>query len=207
MQRVQYHEILAKYIPEQAVELIVDWLIKLNFDLKITKERLTKLGDYRPPFGECKHLITINHNLNPYNFLITLVHEIAHLTNWEKHKNHVKPHGKEWKNDYKILMNQFIKLDMFPEDVLNSLKSYMDNPAAATCSDPQLLRVLRNYDPERDYHHLEELPENAVFKTANNRYFIKGEKLRTRFKCRELKSKRVYLFNPMAEVLLVNVKG
>ena len=90
-------EILKKYIPEKATLLIAHWIIDLDFKLKIKKERSTKLGDYRAPFNGSNHQITINYNLNKYSFLVTLVHEIAHLTTYNKYKHSVLPHGQEWK--------------------------------------------------------------------------------------------------------------
>ncbi|PKP15392.1 MAG: sprT domain-containing protein, partial [Bacteroidetes bacterium HGW-Bacteroidetes-23] len=77
-------EVLLKYLPEHAVESVFE-LIKTNsVHLKIVNERVTRHGDYRRhPSG--KHHITVNANLNKYRFLITLVHEIAHLAAFEKY--------------------------------------------------------------------------------------------------------------------------
>jgi hypothetical protein len=195
--------ILYKYIPEKAVPIIAEWIFTHDFKLRIKKSRLTKLGDYRPPFKEENHLITINYDMNKYAFLITLVHEIAHLTNWNKNKNRVKPHGEEWKQDYKMLMKHFMSYDIFPVDVIEALKLYMSNPAASSCSDINLLRVLKRYDERDGTILLEEVKEGSTFSYNGNRYFIKGEQIRKRFKCQELKTKRIYLFNPLTEVLLV----
>src|SRR3954463_5857713 len=95
--------ILAKYIPEPAVPLISDWIYHFNFKLKIKKSRQSKFGDYRPRPG-LNHLITINQDLNKYAFLMTLVHEIAHLLCYERHADRVRPHGEEWKECYRELM-------------------------------------------------------------------------------------------------------
>src|SRR3954471_22255295 len=89
--------ILYKYIPEKAVPIIAEWIYVHDFKLRIKKTRTSKYGDYRPPHSGNNHQITINYDMNKYAFLITLVHEIAHLTNWNKYKDRVKPHGEEWK--------------------------------------------------------------------------------------------------------------
>ncbi|MGZ4079781.1 MAG: SprT-like domain-containing protein [Bacteroidia bacterium] len=138
--------ILHKYIPEKAVPVISEWIYKFDFKLRIKKSRSSKYGDYRPPIKGENHLITINYDMNKYAFLITLVHEIAHLSNYNKNKDTVKPHGEEWKLHYKMLMNQFLTPEIFPLDVINALRKYMNNPAASSCSDTNLLRVLKNYD-------------------------------------------------------------
>ncbi len=196
--------ILHKYIPEKAVPVISEWIFKYDFKLRIKKSRATKYGDYRPPIKGENHLITINYDMNKYAFLITLVHEIAHLTNFNQHKHRVKPHGEEWKTHYKILMQQFLIPDIFPPDVIGALVNYMSNPAASSCSDINLLRVLKKYDVRQHTVLLEELAEGVKFMYNKNRYFIKGEQVRKRFKCTEVPSNRVYLFNPLAEVLVVD---
>lgn len=192
--------ILIKYLPEDSVTVIAEWIFRFNFKLKIKKSRSTKYGDYRPPLRNANHQITINHDLNKYAFLITLVHEIAHLSTWEKHKNNVKPHGEEWKKEFRMLMNPFMKEDIFPTDIIHVLHNYLKNPAASSCSDISLLRTLKKYDKKEDVIFLEELPLHAVFKISEERYFLKGEKIRKRYKCKEIKSEKFYLFNPLCEV-------
>ena len=93
-----YKDILSDYLPELSVPIVFDWVKSNNVQLKIAKNTTTKLGDYRPPQGRYGfHRISVNHDLNKYNFLLTFVHEFAHLKNWEQHKRNVNPHGKEWK--------------------------------------------------------------------------------------------------------------
>src|SRR5436190_19075441 len=113
--------ILNKYIPEKAVPVIAEWVYRFDFKLRIKKSRSSKYGDYRPPAKGQNHLITINYDMNKYAFLITLVHEIAHLTCWNRYQEKVSPHGAEWKQEYKILMQSFLSADYFPEDIIAAL--------------------------------------------------------------------------------------
>jgi len=196
--------ILHKYIPEKAVPVISEWIYKFDFKLRIKKSRLSKYGDYRPPIKGENHLITINYDMNQYAFLITLIHEVAHLSAWNKHKNSIKPHGEEWKFHYKMLMQQFLIPDIFPTDVILALRKYMNNPAASSCSDTNLLRVLKKYDERQHTVLLEEVAQGATFIYNSDRHFIKGEQIRKRFKCKEVKTNRMYLFNPLTEVLLLD---
>lgn len=196
-------EILKKYIPESVAPVIAQWIIELDFKLKITKERQSKLGDYTPPHHGLNHTITINYNLNPYAFFVTLVHEIAHLCTFNRYKNSVQPHGEEWKQEFRRLMQPFLNPETLPLDVLYALKKYLQNPAAASCSDVTLLRTLKLYDtPEKNgsYILLEHLPFRAHFLYNGSRVFEKGEKLRKRFRCKEISTGAIYLFSPMAEV-------
>lgn len=196
--------ILHKYIPEKAVPMISEWIYKFDFKLRIKKSRSSKYGDYRPPIKGENHLITINYDMNKYAFLITLVHEIAHLSTFNKHKDNVKPHGEEWKLHYKMLMQQFLVPDIFPVDVITALRKYMNNPAASSCSDTNLLRILKKYDPSKGTVLLEDIPVGATFSYNDNRYFIKGPQSRKRIKCKEVATNAVYLFNPVTEVLVID---
>ncbi|MGZ3883798.1 MAG: SprT-like domain-containing protein [Bacteroidia bacterium] len=194
-------DVLKKYIPEPAVETIARWIVELDFKLKIKRERSTKLGDYTSPQNGLNHLITINHNLNPYAFLITLVHEVAHLTTFNKFKDRVSPHGVEWKNEFRQLMQSFLNTDIFPPDVFYALRKYLQNPAATSCTDTNLLRTLKLYDEDSSQVFLEYLPYKSVF-MYNDKLFEKGERIRKRFRCKEVLKGTVYLFDPLAEVEL-----
>lgn len=202
----KYKSVLINYIPHQSVETIAEWILQFDFDLRITKERATKLGDYRNAYDGDRHKISVNHSLNQYAFLITLVHEIAHLVTYEKHKHRVKPHGAEWKNEFKRLMQFFFFENIFPDDIHSALVKYMNNPAASSCSDTHLQRVLKAYDKsgENDLVLLETLPVHCHFTYNEDRIFIKGEQLRKRIKCREVGSKKDYLFSPLTEVKLMS---
>lgn len=196
-------EILRKYIPETAIPLIAVWIIDFDFKLKIKKERSTRLGDYTSPRNGSNHLITINFNLNPYAFLITLVHEVAHLVTFNQYKNKVLPHGAEWKKNFAELMIPFMTSDVFPVDVLYALRKYMQNPAASSCSDKTLLKTLKLYDQnESTKIFLDYLPAQTIFLYNGERLFRKGEKIRTRIRCIEVQTGQVYLFNSLTEVEL-----
>lgn len=203
MQYQRNSEILSKYIPELSVPLIAKWIVELDFKLKIKKERSTRLGDYTPPRPGLNHTITINHNLNKYSFLITLVHEIAHLVTYNSYKNKVNPHGPEWKENFKQLIQPFLNTEIFPVEVFSALRRYMQNPAASSCSDTHLLRVLKLHDEKTDTVFLEYLPHNCLFLYNGERVFKKGERIRKRYKCIELATKNTYLFNPLVEVEII----
>ena len=93
-------DVLAQYMPLSAAPIISKWIDYFQCEFKISKNRATKLGDYRHPFKNNGHKISVNNNLNSYAFLVTTVHEFAHLLTWNEYKNKVKPHGNEWKNNF-----------------------------------------------------------------------------------------------------------
>jgi len=193
--------VLNKYIPKTAVDTIAQWIYTFDFKLKIKKARATKYGDYRPPFKGQNHQITINHDLNKYAFLITLVHEIAHLSAWKKFGNNIMSHGKEWKQEYRILLQPFLNETVFPTDIIAALKAYMHDPAASVCNDRGLFKVLNKYNvTATDLHLLEDLPLQAIFETTANEQFIKQKKIRTRYLCTKISTKEEYLFHGLSQV-------
>lgn len=201
---VDFSKQLSKFIPEQAAPIISQWINDTGCRFKVTRTRATKLGDYTAPFKGSTHQITINHDLNRYSFLITTIHEFAHLKTYQDFKNKIKPHGKEWKENFKNLMAPFLKLSIFPADIIDAINTYMSNPAASSCTDLGLYRVLKKYDTKiTDTLHVEDLAASTFFYLKNGRHFQKGEKLRKRYQCIELATKRTYLFHPLAEVYLV----
>jgi SprT protein len=136
--------------------------------------------------------------------LVTTVHEFAHLHTWNEHKQKAKPHGTEWKSNFKKMMQPFFEKDVFPADVKQAITGYLNNPAASSCSDLTLYRSLRKYDAPKEYvFTVEKLPLKALFKLKDGRVFRKEEKLRKRYKCVEISSKRIYLFSPVAEVEVI----
>jgi len=197
-------KILETYLPAKAAPLISRWIDYFVCEFKVSRNRNSKFGDYRHPFGGQGHRISVNYDLNPYAFLVTTVHEFAHLHTWNEHKHKVKPHGTEWKANFKRMMQPFFEMDVFPPEVKHAIVSYLNNPAASSCSDLNLYRSLRQYDaPKPDHLTVEKLPAHALFKIKDGRIFRKQERLRKRYKCIEVSSKRIYLFSPVAEVELL----
>ncbi|SEM01482.1 SprT-like family protein [Aquimarina amphilecti] len=196
-------EILARYIPERAIEPAFDLIVRCNVHLKIVNERATRHGDYRKmPDG--RHLITVNSSLNAYRFLITLIHEIAHLVAFEKYGRYIKPHGIEWKRTFQQLMLPYINPDVFPSKLLPVIANHFKNPRASSDTDAKLSLALKQYDPENDKNYIFEIPLGGRFRLYNGKIFQRGNKRVKRYECIEISTGRVYLFNPNAEVELLN---
>lgn len=197
---------LAKYIPEHAVSPVFDLIVDNRVHLKIVNERQTRHGDYRKgPSG--KHEITVNSSLNKYKFLITLIHEIAHLVAFEKFGRNIKPHGNEWKYSFQRLMVPFIRPEIFPSHLLPLLAKHFKNPTASSDTDATLSLALKQYDKENDKNYIFEIPFGSVFKIHNGKIFKKMALRTKRFECLEISSGKTYLFNPNAEVELLPVRS
>lgn len=196
---------LQNYLPPGTSPAVTAYLHRYKVHLTVARERKSILGDYRHSTGYQNHRISVNGNLNKFSFLITLLHELAHLLTFEQHGNRVAAHGREWKIIYGQLLQQFLQHKIFPPDIERELLRSLKNPAASSCAEDGLLRVLRQYDESRNEHQLvEELPAGAVFRIKDGRIFQKGEKLRKRYKCEEVKTGKLYLFSPVYEVSAVN---
>ena len=192
-------EKLGSYIPSGSVDQMSRLLEKDGLVIKIKKERKTRHGDYRQlPNG--KHQITVNSNLNEYRFLITLIHEIAHLEAYKEYGRFIKPHGNEWKSTFQRLMLPFLNPNVFPNELLPLLAKHFKNPKASSDTDSRLSLALKQYDEPNDKNYVFELPLGSKFQLYNGKIFKKGEQRVKRFECVELKTGRLYLFNPNAEV-------
>ncbi|WP_017257378.1 SprT-like domain-containing protein [Pedobacter arcticus] len=200
-------EILSKYVPLPAAPLLAKWIDFYHCDFKISKSRSSKFGDYRPPQRGEGHKISINYNLNPYAFLVTTVHEFAHLVTWKEFQQQAKPHGTEWKLNFKRMMQPFFELEVFPNEVKIAIQNYLTNPAASSCSDINLFKALKAFDVKpAGSSTVEQIKENQIFCLKNGRTFKKLSKIRKRYRCIEIKSGLVYLFSPISEVFLVNTE-
>ena len=196
--------ILKKYLPEGSADYAHDILWKYGIQLRIKKPRATKLGDYRPPQPGEAHRISINKDLNKYAFLVTFLHETAHLINFEKRGFKVQPHGLEWKQEFQLVTKPMLHETILPNDVQNALHRYLKNPKASSCTDPFLFKTLRNYDDRPDYMVLlESIPLQTVFRTKDGRIFTKVEKMRSRYRCVENQTGKIYLVPGLLEVEIV----
>ncbi len=200
MIRKDQYQQLEEFLPLNAVTYCRDLWHRYRFVLKIVNPRVTKLGDYRYSPTLEQHTITLNNNLNEYSFLITYIHEVAHLTTNIKYTRKVQPHGKEWKKEFKALMHPILHGLVFPPDILQALGNYLKNPAASSCSDPRLMKLLGQYDAKQsNVTTIKDLKPGTVF-LINKRTFIKGQLKRTRVVCEEIPSGRKYLIHQLAQV-------
>ncbi|BDB52614.1 SprT-like domain-containing protein [Flavobacterium ammonificans] len=198
------NDTLARYIPEHAVRPVFELIVSNQVHLKIVNERQTRHGDYRRSLNG-KHEITVNASLNQYKFLITLIHEIAHLAAFEKFGRHIKPHGNEWKITFQRLMVPFIRPEIFPQHLLPLLARHFRNPSASSDTDTTLSLALKQFDQQNDKNYVFEIPYGSIFRISNGKIFKKISVRTKRFECLEISTGKTYLFNPNAEVELLKI--
>lgn len=196
---------MTPFLPKETTTYVAEFLIDNIVHFTVSKKRKTKLGDYRHPYKGSPHKISVNGDLNPYAFLVTTLHEMAHLTTFVRYGNRIKPHGAEWKKEFQKISQPVLDLVILPTDVTLALNNYLVNAKASSCSDDRLYRVLKRYD-KRVGVHLEELKMGAIFK-LNGKTFVKGKKLRSRFECEELSSRKKFRVLGLAEVVHIENKS
>lgn len=195
---------LQEHVPPFALRYCFQLWHETPFQLKITRTRQTKVGDFTSRRSVAHPRITLNHELNPLLFLITYIHEVAHLRVHLQYGNRVDPHGGEWKMKFQQLMQPVMHAEVFPPDVLDELQRHMANPKASSFADSALTKVLRRYDKDAAQHaYLSDIPEGSLFH-FQGRFFKKGKIRRTRVLCHEVKTKRHYLVP--ADVLVTGVQ-
>ncbi len=193
---------LHPFIPASARTLIDELLEHDQISIRIKNKRQTKHGDYKA-LTDGRHQITINSNLNSFRFLITLLHEIAHFETYQNYGPFIKPHGKEWKLTFKRLMLPFLRPEVFPNELLPLLARHFKNPKASSDTDTELAFALKQFDPPNELQLIHEIPFGRAFKLYNGRIFTRGNKRVKRYECIEIKTGKLYLFNPNAEVQLI----
>ncbi len=198
--KLKVSEQLKLFLPAGFEQMVADLVFSEPVSFKIVKPRNTKLGDFRAGLNGERHQITVNGNLNRYSFLITTLHEFAHLRAFVRYGHRIRPHGEEWKNEYRQLLLPAIDSKLLPQDIVQALMNSLVNTKASSCSDIGLMRVLKTYDnPSGNTVFLESLPKDSVF-ILQGKQFVKGELRRKRYLCEDLTTKRKYLVHALSEV-------
>lgn len=193
-------QVLENFLPHGCAGPVSEWFGQNHVILRISRSRRSKLGDFRNRGTMVPPVISINHDLNPYSFLVTLLHEMAHAEIFLNYKKRLLPHGGEWKAAYRRIALPFLTIENLDEKFIQVFEHYLNNPAASSMANQPLAILLKSFDQSKDVTLITEIPEYSHFSLPDGRVFIKGQKLRKRFRCECLNNKRIYLFSPMAEI-------
>ena len=193
---------LVSYLPEKSVEYCVSLIQRRNVQVSVVPNRATLLGTYSPPRpNRSNHKITVNRGLNKYHFLVTLIHELAHMENWIEHRRRVAPHGPEWQSHYQSMMRPLVVKDVFPESLARALLEHLEHPPAGSCSDKALAEQMAAFDDDGTVL-LKELPKGALFSLKSGRMLLrKGDLMRTRYVCTDARSGAKFRVSPVAKVV------
>jgi SprT protein len=195
---------LKPYLPENSLGPVMNWLDGKPVSMRVTRKRRSKLGDYRPPSKDRIHRISVNGDLNPYEFLITLTHEIAHMAVWERYGRRARPHGKAWKAQYSLMLASLLDHGIFPEEMQPLVQKQVAHPRANSHGHSDMVRHLQGDSDGDDGVFLEDLPEGTIFRLQGGRKFRKQEKLRKWYRCTSMDNHRLYRISPVARVYPVD---
>lgn len=186
------HRIFQEHLPPAAVGYCVELFHRFDFDFRLRKSRMTKVGDFKARPGH-RPVVTVNHDLLPSLFLLTYVHEVAHVQVFRERGPRAEPHGEVWKGAFRSLLAPVLTEENFPMPVFPVLVAHMANPMASTFSDTRVTAAFRALDPRQaGAIRVADLPVGSVF-SLRGRLFRKGEPKRSRALCQELKSRKRYL--------------
>lgn len=186
--------------PERVHPIISDYFSRFTFQLHITRPRKQKLGSFRAPMRRELPLIRINNDLGPYSFLLVFIHELAHQQVWELFGRKAQPHGKEWKAEFYRLMKPMMTVEHLPSELVTALERFFIRTPATLYRDTQLMKVLNYLEHGKSITILKDIQQNSAFQLPDGREMIKLERLRTRYKCLCLKTRRYYLVSGMAQI-------
>ncbi len=186
------------FLPPATLSLVQRWLDSSPVQVKLVAPRRTKTGDFR--VGRIlKHpLITLNRNLHPVEMLITFCHELAHHRVHSRYVIRRKPHGKEWKAEYRLLLKELLDSRTLDHEINQAIeRCFFRRERIGSGGCQWLHRVLH---PAGDVVRVMELKEGQAFVLRGGRAFVLGSRIRTRYRCRELSSGKIFTIHPMAEV-------
>lgn len=193
-------EILAQHIPQAAIDYCIRLGRKYTFSLDLSFNRKTKFGHYKYiPKGN-QHIISINKGLDKPLFLITYLHELAHLEVSLTYGRKVQPHGKEWKQTFSLFLQPVLGENIFAPDLLKALKKHANRPKASLAADPQLWNILFNEDASEPT--LDTIEEGQLF-IYRKRTFKKLKNRRTRALCFEPATGQKYLIPRLARIEII----
>lgn len=203
MKEKEFIEIVAPFVPQEALDYCCWLWTEHSFSFKVTRDRKTKLGDFRYTRSDRKYAVTVNRGLNNYAFLITYLHEVAHVITYRQFKNKCKPHGPEWQQNFRQIATPLLNSIVFPVSILRPLQDYLKKPAASTSGCASLTMALRLYNKEEEgVQMLAEIGSGCKF-VFKDRTFMKVGKRRTRALCKDLGNGRDYLIPEVAQVISV----
>jgi len=188
--------VLEKFLPENALPYLKIWFGSYPCHLKITKNRNSKLGDYRK-LPDKSHQITVNGTLEPQLFFFVLTHELAHLIAFEKYGRRISPHGAEWKQTFREMLLE--SLTVYAEDLRPIIQKFSKSPKANFMASPDLVKYFHVPKEDDEQTFIENLKKGELFEYKKE-IFVIEETTKKRYLCKNIKSSRKYYFRNLAQV-------
>ncbi|MFL9834062.1 SprT-like domain-containing protein [Chryseobacterium terrae] len=187
---------LEKYLPNNTLFYLKKWFSDYYIHIKVTKNRNSKLGDYRK-LRDNSHEITINSTLAPQLFFFVLTHELAHLIAFEEFGRRISPHGNEWKHTFREMLLESI--NVYEEDLKPIIIKFSRSPKANFMASPDLVKYFHIENQDDDEVFIEKLTQGEIFIYREEKYLLEGL-IKKNYLCKNLATGRKYSFKPLARV-------
>lgn len=187
---------LEKYLPDNTLQYLKIWFSDYYIHIKITRNRNSKLGDYRK-LPDNSHEITINSTLSPQLFFFVLTHELAHLIAFEKYGRRISPHGNEWKETFRKMLLE--SLAVYDEELKPIIVKFSKSPKANFMASPDLVKYFYIETQDDSLQFIEELQKGDFFIYRNEKYLLEGL-IKKNYLCKNLATGRKYSFKPLARI-------
>lgn len=187
---------LEKYLPPNTLKYLKIWFSDYYIHIKITRNRNSKLGDYRK-LPDNSHEITVNSTLAPQLFFFVLTHELAHLIAFENFGRRISPHGNEWKDTFRQMLLQ--SLDVYEENLRPIIIKFSKSPKANFMASPDLVKYFHIENHDDTLIFVEQLQKGEYFIYRNEKYLLEGL-IKKNYLCKNLATGRKYSFKPLARV-------
>ena len=165
--------------------------------VRVVRRRKTKHGDHQVTGSRDFSIITVNASGNQWQFVLTLLHEIAHAQVAHQTMHRVAPHGKEWKLAFRELLHSHCHL--FPPDLADPVMDYARNPLYSADSHRALMAALRKHDTLDLRPTVQDLALGQLFSLDGKTVLVRQRLLRKWFRCTTTDG-RALRVSPMARV-------
>ncbi len=191
---------ISLYLPPGSRPFVARILTESPTEVFPVDARESKHGDFvavrGKPFGQ----ITVNICGNPYQFLLTLLHEVAHARVAARNRRYVRPHGTRWKEEFSDLLDRLVHANVIPHDLRVAFGNHAADPKSTADYDTELQLALRRYDTLDTRMLVADLRHGELFSLDGKTVLRKGQLIRKRIRCVATNG-HIYSVLPAARVL------
>lgn len=196
------HKAIAQFLdkfPSPASSYISTLAESSHFKIILTNQRKSRHGSFAVSQITRQPAIRISNHLSRHLFLLVFLHEVAHYRVWLQKGHRHRPHGKEWKNEFSILLQPLLALEQLDIDFKKAISKVIKHPGATFNNNIQLLSLINELDSGSEYNTVRNIEKGMTF-VLNGKNFVKMNTLRTRCKCYCPDDKKYYLVSLNAQI-------
>lgn len=196
------YNFVKKHLPKkESFDFFVSLVDGYNLKLIISETRKTKLGDYRSPFKDKGHLISVNGDLEKNHFYLTLLHEVAHMFVFDTYGSSVMPHGKQWKEVLSFVLTKALDNNTFDSSWNKNIVEIIKNPKSSSMLHTGVANEWKKGRANAHHLYIADLKDGEDFiLLANNKAYKKIKQLRSNYLCIETETRKEFRVSAYATV-------